>query len=304
MLPSVEGSTISNLTYKLQGRVSEMESYCRTTALPKTAVDNFNVLRGLLESPSAIDMTLLYREIAKFELAIPEFSKASRRVCDIMQNVAFVGTKDYIEFKETPLTKAEGEDLFLKEMFDAMGSKYLDDPDTRFLHITYLNKKFLIVRTPNTAIFLAQKPNIQIPSEKVMGFINKVRSSPDRKLVWTINGGTHRDIREHINGMHKLVSGDKIDRIVLTSLESKPKVTLKLKEDIPLSKLSFSVLTPFEKPLRKDQKIEIYEVPKMMEDGKPIYHVVYYTDTQQKARKKDMVNQPVWEIERNAILAP
>lgn len=304
MLPSIEGSSISNLTYKLQGRVSETETHCRTTAVPKSALEDFNILRGLLESPSAVNMTALYREVAKFELAIPEFSKASRRVCDVSQGVAFVGTKNYIEFNNTTLSKPPGEELFLKEMFDALGTKYLDQEDAEFFHIIYLKKKFLIVKTPTTAIFLDQKPSIQIPSEAVFNYINKVKASPDKKLAWVINSSTHRDIRSNIAGMHKLMSGDKLDKIVLNSLESKPKIVLKLKEDIPLVKLSFSVLTPFENALRSDQKIEIYEVPKMMEDGKPVYHIIYYIDKQQKTRKKDAVDQPVWEIEKNAILTP
>lgn len=303
LLPT-ETQGVSMLKYRLVGKVTEIETHCKTVAVPQSAIDKYNLLRGLLDSPTKIDMTAFYRDVAKYSLAIPEYAKSVRRVCDIVNGVSFVGTKNYIEFFDTTLDKPAGEELFLKELYTELGPKYLEDENSLFFHINYNNKKYMVVERLGASIFLEQKPSIAIPSAAVTNYISKVRESKEKKLVWVINQNTHKDIKANSSGMHKMISGDKVDTVILLSLDSKPSIKLRLKEDIPTGKIGFSVLTPFEWTMRSDQKIEISEVPKMMEDGKGIYHIQFFIDTAQKSKKKDEEHTPVWVLEKNAILTP
>lgn len=304
MLPSPDGISFSQLTYKIPGKVSDTETYCRTVKVPQSAIEKYNVLRGLAESPTRVDMTAVYQEVAKFTLAIPDYSKAPRRACDIHSGFSFVGTRNYVEYNPCTVTKPQGEDIFLKELYTELGSKYIDDPATRFYHIMYLKKKFLIVENGGATIFLEQKPSILIPSEAITGYITKLASAP-KKLVWSLGHNTHKDIKACISGMHRLLNkSPKFETLILISLESKPQIKLKLREDLPTGNLSFSVLTPFEWSMKQDQKMEIYEVPNMLEGTRSIYQIQYFIDIAPKTKKKDETHIPQWILEKSAILTP
>jgi hypothetical protein len=310
ILPS-QNQNVSLLTYKIPGKVSETETHCKIIKIPTQAISEYNILRGLLDSPTKIDMTIYYQEIAKYSLAIPHYCISLKRVCDITDGYAFVGMKNYIEFNRTSLVKNPEEQLFVKEIYSSVGSRYFDSELTKYYHIMYNKKKYLIVEKEDTTIFLDQKPNVSTPSNLVVAHINKVLINQDKKLIWEIEENTHKDIKNNISGMHKMITSPTNKAILnLLSLEAKPSIKLKLSKNIPLSNISFSVLIPFQWNMRPDQKMEVYEIPNAIDNSKSIYEIQYKKNLNYKkevatSKKKDKEeNPPNWVVEKYAIITP
>jgi hypothetical protein len=309
VLPS-QNQNVSLLTYKIPGKVSETETHCKIIKIPQQAVSEYNILKGLLDSPTKIDMTHYYQEIAKYSLAIPHYCMSLKRVCDIIGGYSFVGMKNYIEFNHTTLNKNPEEQLFVKEIYGSVGSKYLESDSTKFFHIIYNKKKFLIIEKDDTVIFLDQKPNVSTPSNIIVGHIERVLNNPNKKLIWEIDESTHRDIKNNISGMHKIITSPNSKSVLhLLSLEAKPSIKLKLSRSIPTGNISFSVLIPFQWNMRPDQKMEVYEIENAMEGNKTVYEIRYMKNLNYKketvSKKKEQEdNPPNWIVEKYAIITP
>lgn len=306
---------VNMLTYKISGLVSEKETHCKIGPVHSQVAKDYNIVRGIIESPTKVDMTQYYKNVLSYKLAVPQFCNSLKRVCGIIDGISIIGSDKYLEFLPTDLSVPQDEELHIRELNEAIAQRVIESEDTKFYHITYNKKKLLIVQNDKFTALVSQKPGVSTNVAAICSKVKSVLSSNKKILVWEVGYQLHRDIKASSAGMHKISFEDPSKAvIVLHSLEAKPPVKIKLKQNLPSKPFSMSVMVPFSWPMKPEQKMKIYEVTESAISTGPVYLIEYWTlckpekTPSKKAKETSQSQKPEqqesWKLDRYALVPP